>query len=149
MKALRTIALATVLMATYPSSGMATPADDPPDRMIAAINEARSDHGLPPLRAAPKLAGTASRFARTVIRTDDFSHGASFRSAGFRTSGEIMSFNRGWAKRPGPAIRLWLRSSGHRSLMLSPSFRYVGAGIARGRFGGPFTTIWIVHFGAH
>jgi uncharacterized protein YkwD len=148
MKALRTFVLAGMLLMVLPSAGAAA-AEDPSERMIDAINETRANHGLAPLRAAPKLVQSASRQSRTVIRNDDFSHGTGFRNAGFRTSGEAMAYNRGWSTRTSPTIRMWLRSPGHRALVLGSSFRYVGAGIARGSLWGSQSTVWVAQFGAH
>jgi len=150
MKALRMFVLAGLLLMALPTAGaIAATDEDPPERMFDAINEVRANHGLAPLRAAPKLLHAAGRKARAVIRSDSFNHGSSYRNTGFRTAGEAMAYNRGWSTRTGAAIRMWLRSPGHRALVLSQSFRYVGAGIARGRFGGAPTTIWVAQFGAH
>lgn len=148
MKALRTFALAVLLLAIYPATGLATPPDDPLDRMADAINDIRADHGLAPLRQSPTLRHSAAAYARVVIRHDSLNHGSSYRKNGFRRTAEIMSYNHGWSTRPRAPIQTWLGSSGHRALLLSPSFRYLGAGIARGRFGGAPAAIWIVHFGA-
>ncbi|HEU0019715.1 MAG TPA: CAP domain-containing protein, partial [Thermoleophilaceae bacterium] len=117
--------------------------------MIDSINSIRADNGLRPLREAPKLAKTSKGYAKHLIRSDSFGHGSSFRNAGFRTAGEILAYNSGWSAKPRPAVRMWLRSSSHRALMLSSRFRYVGAGLARGRFGRSMATMWVVHFGAH
>jgi len=148
MKALRTFVLAGMLLIALPSAGAAA-AEDPPERMIDAINEVRAKHGLAPLRAAPKLLHASTRHAKAVIRTDSFNHGNSYRTSGFRTAGEAMAYNRGWSTRTGAAIRMWLRSPGHRALVLSRSFRYVGAGIARGSLWGSPSTVWVAQFGAH
>jgi len=150
MKALRRFAMVAMAMAALvPTAASAAPAVDPSERMIEAINEIRSDHGLRPLREAPALDRSASGWARRIIRTDSFSHGEGYLKAGFREAGEILAFNHGNQLRPKPALRLWLKSPGHRSLMLSSSFRYIGAGPARGNFSGGRSTIWVVHFGAH
>ncbi len=148
MKALRSIALAAILFAVAAPTPAAT-AKSPSDRMIDAINSVRGDSGLRPLREAPKLARSSSGYARHLIRTDSFGHGTSFHNLGFRRSGEILAYNSGWSRKPRRAISMWLRSSSHRALMLSSSFRYVGAGLARGRFGRSMATMWVVHFGAH
>ncbi len=148
MKALRTFVLAGMLLIVLPSAGAAA-AEDPTERMIDAINEVRAKHGLAPLRAAPKLTHASTRHAKAVIRDDNFNHGNSYRTSGFRTAGEAMAYNRGWSTRTGPTIRMWLRSPGHRALVLSRSFRYVGTGIARGRLWGSPSTVWVAQFGAH
>jgi uncharacterized protein YkwD len=152
MKALCRIALLAMLVATAAPAASAEPAEassDPADRMIDAFNDVRARHGLAPLRAAPKLASTAHGYARHLIRSDSFGHGNSYLRAGFERAGEILAMNRGWSRRPGPAMRMWMHSAGHAALILEPSFRYVGVGPARGRYGGAPTTIWVAHFGAH
>jgi uncharacterized protein YkwD len=147
MKALRTFVLASMLLIALPTAG-ATAAEEPSERMIDTINDVRAKHGLAPLRAAPKLVHASTRHAKAVIRTDSFNHGSSYRSS-FRTAGEAMAYNRGWSTRARPTIRMWLRSPGHRALVLSSSFRYVGVGIARGSLWGSPSTVWVAQFGAH
>jgi uncharacterized protein YkwD len=119
------------------------------EAMVERINAVRADHGLPALRLAPKLMRSARGYARQLMRADGFNHNASFRKTGFRTTGEMLAYNQGWKLKPTPSIQMWLHSSGHRALMLSRSFRYIGAGPARGRFSGGLTTIWVIRFGAH
>ena len=40
------------------------------------------------------------------------------------------------AARPGDAVAMWLQSPGHRENLLSPEFRKVGLGVARGTWNG-------------
>jgi len=117
--------------------------------MTERINAVRADHGLRPLKQAPKLMRSSRRYVKRMMRNDSFSHGSSYRIPGFRVSGEMLAWNRGWKLNAGPPVKMWLNSSGHRALMLSSSFGYVGAAPARGRFGGALTTMWVVHFAAH
>ncbi|MEX1140851.1 MAG: CAP domain-containing protein [Thermoleophilaceae bacterium] len=150
MLALRTFVLSAALLATLvPAATAGAKKPTPADRMIAKINKARGNHGLRPLRTAPKLMRSSRGYARHLIRTDTFGHGSSYASAGFKRSGEILALTRGWRRKPHPALGLWLHSAGHRALILSSSFRYVGVSPARGHFGGRRTTIWVAHFGAH
>ena len=151
MKALCRIALSAMLIAVAAPAASAEPAGastDPASRMVDAMNEARARHGIAPLRAAPRLAETAHGYARHLIDSDSFGHGSSYLDAGFRRTGEILAMRRGWSRRPAPTLRMWMQSSGHAALILEPSFRYVGVGPARGRYGGNPTTIWVAHFGA-
>jgi len=147
MKALRIVALAVMMVAV--SAPAATAAPSPSERMIDAINAVRADNGLRPLREAPKLARSSQGYAKHLLRTDTFGHGSSFRSAGFKTAGEILAYTTGWTAKPRPAIRMWMNSSGHRGLILNSAFRYIGAGVARGRLGSAMATVFVVHFGAH
>jgi uncharacterized protein YkwD len=149
MKALRRLAMAATvaaILAPMPATATAAPAD-PSERMVEAINDLRAEHGLRPLRKAPALGRTATRWAKHLMRSDRFAHGTTYTRAGFRRAGEILAYNHGWKASPRPPLRMWKRSPGHRSLVLSSSFRYVGAGPARGNFGGRPTTLWVVHFG--
>jgi uncharacterized protein YkwD len=151
MLALRTFVLSAALLALLAATAPAAPAkkkQTPAERMIAKVNKVRDNHGLRPLRTAPKLMRSSRGYARHLIRTNTFGHGSSYAQAGFRSSGEILALTRGWRRKPHPALGMWLRSSGHRALILSPTFRYIGVAPARGRFGGPRTTIWVAHFGA-
>jgi uncharacterized protein YkwD len=151
MKALCRIALSVMLIGVVAPTAMAQAqeaSEDPSSRMVDAMNASRAEHGLAPLREAPSLSHTAHGYARHLIRSDSFGHGSSYAHAGFRRTGEILALNRGWSRRPAPTLRMWLNSPGHAELILEPSFRYVGVGPARGRFGGVPTTIWVAHFGA-
>ncbi len=147
---LRTILLSTVLLvAIAPVAGAAPKKPTPGERMVAKINKVRDKHGLRPLRTAPKLMRSSRGYARHLVRSNSFAHGSSYARTGFRTSGETLALTRGWRRKPWPALRLWLRSSGHRALVLSSTFRYIGVGPARGHVSGPRTTVWVAHFGAH
>lgn len=156
MLALRTFVLSAALLGLLAAPAPAAPAkkapakkrQTPAERMIARINEARDNHGLRPLRTAPRLMRSSRGYARHLIRSNTFGHGSSYVQPGFSSSGEILALTRGWKRRPHPALGNWLRSSGHRALILSPTFRYIGAAPARGHFSGPRTTIWVAHFGA-
>jgi uncharacterized protein YkwD len=148
LTALRTFVLATIASLALAPAAMAK-VDGAQERMIAKINEVRANHGLKALKPAPKLARSSRYYAKRLMKVDGFGHGSSYRDAGFRTAGEILAYGRGWSLKPSPIVRMWLASPGHRGLMLSSSFDYVGASPARGRFGRGLTTVWVVHFGAH
>jgi uncharacterized protein YkwD len=124
-------------------------AASPGEAMVDRINEIRADRGLPALRLAPKLMRASRAHAKRLMRNDGFSHGSAYRRNGFRTAGEMLAYGNGWSLALGPSIRMWLDSAAHRGLMLSRSFRYVGASPVRGRYGGGLRTIWVVQLGAH
>ncbi|HEU0019225.1 MAG TPA: CAP domain-containing protein [Thermoleophilaceae bacterium] len=151
MKALRTfvLTLGLLIALTAPTAAAATKQEEASERLIQKINQVRAKHGLAGLREAPKLARTALAYARRLIRVDGFGHGSTYAGAGFRRSGEILALQRGWSLKASGPLHQWLGSSVHRTLMLDPGFRYLGAAPARGNFGGATTTIWVVHFGAH
>jgi uncharacterized protein YkwD len=117
--------------------------------MIKKINNVRKNHGLRPVRRAPSLARSARRYARVMMSRDFFGHGSRIRAPRrFRRLGEAIAMRRGYRGSPRRTVRQWMGSPGHRALVLSPSFRFMGAGVAKGRFRGRRTTIWVLHLGA-
>ncbi|HEX2071129.1 MAG TPA: CAP domain-containing protein [Thermoleophilaceae bacterium] len=136
--------LATVAATAAPAAVHAKP--DPVEAMVERINAARADHHLPPLRPAPRLMRSARQHAAHLMSADAFGH-APMRIAGFRATGEMLAFTPGWRLATGRVVRMWLNSSGHRAVMLSRSFRNIGVGPVRGRFGGALTTMWVVQVG--
>jgi uncharacterized protein YkwD len=116
--------------------------------MIDRVNAIRGHHGLKPVRLAGSLAHSATRYSRTMMQRDYFGHSSRIHaSRRFRSLGEILEFHRGKRVRVGHALRMWMNSSSHRSVILSSHFRFAGAGFSRGRFQGRPATIWVMHFG--
>ena len=115
--------------------------------MLNAVNEVRAQHGVHAFHGAPRLHRSASSYARWMLRHGYFGHLARIRASGFRRLGENLSWHSGRRPAPRATVRRWLASPTHRALMLSPAFRWLGAGIAQGRFGGRVATIWVLHFG--
>jgi uncharacterized protein YkwD len=117
--------------------------------MVTSINRARARHRLPPLRASSSLRQSATRYAVFMLKKDYFGHQRRIRaSRRYRTLGEALAIHRGWKPAVSATVRQWLRSPGHRALILSHRFRYLGAGQARGRFRGRRSATWVLHFGA-
>ncbi|MGI8660803.1 MAG: CAP domain-containing protein [Thermoleophilaceae bacterium] len=114
--------------------------------VLERINDARQSHGLHALKFAPRLAQSSRSHARRVLRTDRFGHGSN-ESRRFRVRGEVLGYQPGWRLRPRQLVRLWLRSSSHRALLLHPTFRYAGYGRSRGRLGSSRATIAVVRLG--
>ena len=120
----------------------------PRGAMVKKVNEYRAKYGLRPFRHARSLSRSASGWSRLMMSRDFFGHGAGIRAPRkFRRLGETLSIHHGHRRRVSRTVRGWLASPGHRALLLSPSFRYVGAGISYGTFRGRRATIWVLHFG--
>jgi uncharacterized protein YkwD len=116
---------------------------------IEALNEVRRAHGVRPLRAADGLNRSSQRYARRMIEGDFFGHAARIDvDGGFRTAGETLAWHTGWDAQPRKTIPRWMNSPGHRALLLSPRFGWVGMGLARGKFGSRMATTWVAHVGA-
>ena len=137
--------LALVLALAIPGVAQAQSAEQ---LMVQHINKARENRGKPPLRYSRSLTASSRRFGRTILRTNRFGHASRIRaSRRFRALGEILAYHRGYRARIRNTVSRWLRSPGHRRVMLSSRFRYVGAGKARGRLGRMRATTWVAQFG--
>ena len=114
-------------------------------KMIRIVNTVRSQHGLLRLRASHALNRAAERHSGDMLAGNFFAHRSSDgtppdrrvrRYANARTVGETLA---ALARRPGleyTVVRLWLASSPHRSVMLSPGFSRIGLSHRWGLLGG-------------
>ena len=139
-----------VLICSLVVCALALPAATPaqagsPTKTIASkINKFRAAHGLRKLRVSNSLNRSSYRYARTMARRHYFGHASSIRASGsFSMLGEVLAMHSGSRARPSQAVNGWKRSAVHRRVLLHPSFRYIGAGRARG--GGK--TMWVVQVG--
>lgn len=124
-------ALLSVLTPTAASAG-------PRRQMVKTINFVRSWGHVHGLRYSPRLAAKANRWARHLMRTRTLHHSDA--------QGEVIEYHTGAGPRVRATVGEWLRSPGHRAVMLARGFHAVGAGRAVGHFGGRRATIWVVRF---
>ena len=116
--------------------------------MIEKVNELRRSSGLPMLESSEALVGSARNYARHMLKTDYFGHQASIQAGGsFLSLGETLEWHSGWRPRVGAPFSHWMASPPHRAVLLSPTFRAIGAGQARGRFGRRKATAWVAQLG--
>ncbi len=147
MLALPVLALVACLCMLFAVAPAPTVAG-PPSAMVKKLNKTRHHRGLPPLKRSPALMHSARRYARHLMSVDRFAHPARiWAPPRFSTVGETLMLGTGWRVKPRRAVLSWLRSGAHRPLLLSRRFGQIGAGRARGRFGGRRATIWVLHFG--
>lgn len=129
----------------------------PIGRTLRAINGRRRAFGLRALRYDRKLARAARRHSGDMVRNRFFSHYGSggsspeirIRRAGYLAGasfwrvGETIGAGMGRRGKPRRIVRSWMRSPGHRALLLDPGFREIGIGIVgrypTGRRGGTYT----------
>lgn len=124
--------------------------------MVCMVNFARQKKGLRRYRQPAKLAWSAGRKARDILRCE-FSHTACGREFSFwiRKSGYpgiSVGENIAWGSGSAGSVRrifvAWMKSPPHRKAILSPDYSDVGPGVVKGRFGGyPGARIWVLHFG--
>jgi uncharacterized protein YkwD len=117
--------------------------------MMDGINSIRAKAGLRRLKQSPRLVRSSAARASLMMRENFFAHPARLRVPTFDRVGEILERHGGRRPRMGRTIRLWGNSYGHRAVMMSSRYRWIGAARAVGRYGGYNATIWVVRFGRH
>ena len=116
--------------------------------MVDRINDVRRAYGLRAVHYSPTLARSSSRFAHSLMREGRFGHAARIKaSSRFTRLGEVLALTPSWRIDRAHTIIRWLSSPSHRAVLLSRSFRYIGAARARGYFAGYETMLWAVQFG--
>ncbi|HXV95771.1 MAG TPA: CAP domain-containing protein [Gaiellaceae bacterium] len=112
-------------LAAGPAQAAPTPMEK---RLVERINDTRAAYGLRRLTIGPKLNTGARSWSRHLLRRDSFHHASDLRPG----TGEILAWGTCSWFTPARAVRMWLRSPGHRALLLRPGFRFVGTGWTRG-----------------
>ena len=152
------IALFAVLVGTVPAFAFDHSADEA--TMLKLINHARKSRGLAPVDSVASLDRAALLHSRDMIARDYLSHsspgGATVagraRSAGYPTSGsslgEVIALGSSYKGTPESIFKGWMRSSGHRQIILTKRWRDAGIGCARGTYKGySGVVIYTVDFG--
>jgi uncharacterized protein YkwD len=125
-------------------------ADVPPASaaMIAKVNEMRRSNGLSTLQTSDALVGSARGYARYMLRNDYLGHLSSIQAGGrFLFLGEILAWHNGWKPRVAYTFSRWMNSPPHRAVLMSPTYRFIGAGRVRGRLGRTRETAWVAQLG--
>ena len=134
-------------------------------QVLAELNAIRREHGLVPLRLAPSLGAAADHHSRSMGSHGFFGHDSrdgsvfSKRVARFYGSKGYGSWSVGenllWASPTidaPEALRLWMKSPGHRQNILTARWREIGISIvtvqqAPGVYGNRTATIMTTDFG--
>jgi uncharacterized protein YkwD len=148
MKLIAPIAIAATLVfallasAAHASTSTLRPATE--KQVIVLINKVRVDHGLHRLTLDTKLRNAARYHSRDEMTNDYFSHDGPSGTFGVRidryvhralAAENICYGTGGWSKASG-IVSLWMHSPEHRQIILTPSLRRVGVGVAFGTFKG-------------
>ncbi|HEX6023642.1 MAG TPA: CAP domain-containing protein [Solirubrobacter sp.] len=116
------------------------------DAVVDAVNDARADHGLPPLTVSVRLERSATALARRLMREQRFDH-EPVRPPGFGLYAEALLLDFSERARPADAVDTWMESPEHRRVLLTRTMRYVGAGVSRGDFEGERATLRVLQVG--
>ena len=124
-------------------------AASPQDDAISQLNQLRQASGLPALQASESLHRSSTKYARRMIASKYFGHASRIAaSSAFDRIGETLELHSGWNPDPAQTISAWMNSPGHRAVLMSSAYRWVGMGIARGKIGSRLVTVWVAHVGA-
>jgi uncharacterized protein YkwD len=119
--------------------------------MLALIDHARTSRGLHRLTIVRSLVRAARSHSSDMLGRDYFSHysysGASFGSRlvsfGYSRSGcstwkvgEVIGWGKGTAGKARSVFRAWMKSSAHRTVILTKAWRDVGIGARVGSYKG-------------
>ena len=109
--------------------------------LLIAINQARTAHGVPPLRVGARLQRAAEAHSQAMARSGSFTHGDWYRrlrrnGVRARTLGETIAWGVGTDGTAQAIVGMWLASPSHRTTMLARGFRRVGVGVAVGSMAG-------------
>jgi uncharacterized protein YkwD len=129
--------------------------------LFQAINRARVQHHLRPVAASPRLHWAARWHSSDMLAHDYFGHTSptggtlydrivhsGFLTEGTWWAGETLAWGTGTTGDPDSVVRMWLGSPEHRAILLSPLYRFVGIGRARGTFLGHHDAdVWTADWG--
>jgi uncharacterized protein YkwD len=155
MSPIRRFALILTAGLVLAAAGGATPAAASSDvsveqaesGMLSLINQARARHGLVPVRADARLMAIAGARARDMATKGYFSHTQpdgrnvfnllSAYPVRWYSAGEVIAWNTwpGLADSAHAATGAWMRSTGHRHILMSRGYNYMGVGLAVGANG--------------
>lgn len=146
---IRALTIAAILtltvMCAAPSAQAAVTLSNAEQAVLDAVNEERTDRGLPRLRAHASLMKAARAHSRDMAVNGYFSHTSRdrtsmanrLRSHGYASSGwltwkvgeNIARATPGSsAAKPTSIVAAWMKSPGHRAAILTKSYRDAGIG---------------------
>lgn len=119
--------------------------------VVCLINQQRTAHRLPALKANAKLDRSAQVWTNTMVAHNTFGHGTDFAariaSAGFKWTAAGQNIASGYTT-PFAVVRAWMGDAGHCQNILRPMFDYVGTGLsAGGNSHGAMGDTWTQDFG--
>src|SRR5450759_206997 len=138
------VALATLLFASLPAAAPASASLNPYEQQIVkCINKERAKRHLVTLRVYAKLVDSARAHSADMGEKQYFEHNSpsgetwsqrivrhGYTRQGYRTwkAGENIAFGAGLSSSPVLIVDKWMKSSMHRAVILTKSFRDLGVG---------------------
>lgn len=133
------VALVALIWAILPDYAHAqSDASEPAQQVLNLVNQARAEHGLPPLLASSLLMSAAQVHVDDMVNNQIYSHtgsdGSSVRARARRigyASSNGVSENWVSATSPESAMAWWMNSYVHRGNILNGKWRELGVGVRR------------------
>jgi uncharacterized protein YkwD len=147
-KILQSSLLLLVVLAVVPALGQAAGkssySSTSESRVLVLLNDIRHEHGLSAFTASRALRGSARTHSADMIARDYFEHNSPDETFGSRIRrylksplvGEDIAWGTGSYGTPEGLVSLWMHSPTHRHIILMPSLRRIGLGVAMGTFQG-------------
>ncbi len=122
--------------------------------LLMLTNQARHDHGLPPLTFSYQLGQAAQNYAEDLATQNFFSHtgkdGSTFASRIGATGYRYSAAGENLAAGHSDALSVfqgWMNSEGHRTNILNERFTEVGFGLFDSTGSSDFGLYWVQSFG--
>jgi uncharacterized protein YkwD len=146
------LALALLVAAATPGAAAEACSGTPAETTLCLVNSERAAAGLEPVQPDARLARAALAYSREMVAGGYFQHVAPsgdgpvervkqtgwLRRRSNWSLGETLAWGTGQLGTPEGVVAAWMRSPGHRRIVLRPEFRLVGIGIAAGTpYGAP------------
>ena len=132
--------LAVVVAVLLAGTSSSVLADDLPRRnkMFRILNQTRRTHGRPVLRLNATVSHRAWLHSRYMVQRNTLFHTRQLYAAVRAYRPSAWGENVGMAGVVTRVRTLWMRSGGHRAILLDPRYRRVGVGIVQARGG-----VWV------
>ena len=149
------LAVAALLLLPAAASAQDCPAGPQRAAVLGALNAARAQAGVAPVRRRPALTRAACAYAADMVARRFFSHrspdgqgpGDRARESGYLRNAPVWSVGEIllWSRKPvfgaADAAAAWLASPPHKAIMLSRAYKDAGVGVVPGDpLGDPLTT---------
>ncbi len=124
------------------------------ETVLAAVNDARSEHRRRPVEQDPELDLAAQRHAEDMLRRAYYDHQSPegwtvarrVREAGYDRPGAVGENIAKGVFDPRETVRRWLDSPGHRDNILRRGAKRMGVGVAFGDNDNGFEVLWVQVF---